>query len=540
MQEQAALFWADQKAEEILGRKKFAYIDKPMPKFEKFVVKTSASISGVLHIGRLSDTIRGESVVRALAQRGAAAEFIWVAEDMDPLRKVPEGVPRSYSQYIGMPVTDIPDPLGCHSSYAEHHVSEYMQVINEFVASDLKKYSMREEYKKGSFKPYVKAMLEKIDEVIRIQNRYRQKPLPAGWSPWQPICENCGKIITPRVKEFREGKVLYECKDYQFETTLAKGCGYEGENDPLRGEGKLMWKGEWAAQWAHWRVASEGAGKEYIVPESAFWINSELVERIFDFPSPVPIFYEHLEIDGQKMSASLGNVVYPKDWLSVAQPQLLRFFYNKKLMKTRSFSWRDLPNLYDEYDLHARVYFNEERVENEKEARHMKRLYEISQLKEVAQPLHLPFSHAAMIAQIFEGEEAIIASLKRSGHYEESKRNAILERVALARNWAQKYAPEESKVSLAVNVEKIKSVLSNEQKEFLRRIGTWLAKTLPSAEEIHNQIYATAKELGLPASKAFQAIYLALLAAQRGPKAGAFIASLERAFVVQRFEEVAR
>ncbi len=540
MQEQEALFWADQKAEEILSRKKFAYIDKPMPKFEKFVVKTSASISGVLHIGRLSDTIRGESVVRALAQRGAATEFIWVAEDMDPLRKVPEGVPRSYSQYIGMPVTDIPDPLGCHSSYAEHHVSEYMQVINEFVASDLKKYSMREEYKKGSFKPYVKAMLEKIDEVIRIQNRYRQKPLPAGWSPWQPICENCGKIITPRVKEFREGKVLYECKDYQFETTLAKGCGYEGENDPLRGEGKLMWKGEWAAQWAHWRVASEGAGKEYVVPESAFWINSELVERIFDFPSPVPIFYEHLEIDGQKMSASLGNVVYPKDWLSVAQPQLLRFFYNKKLMKTRSFSWRDLPNLYDDYDLHARVYFNEERVENEKEARHMKRLYEISQLKEVAQPLHLPFSHAAMIAQIFEGEEAIIASLKRSGHYEESKRNAILERVALARNWAQKYAPEESKVSLAVNAEKIKSVLSNEQKEFLRRIGTWLAKTLPSAEEIHNQIYATAKELGLPASKAFQAIYLALLAAQRGPKAGAFIASLEREFVVQRFEEVAR
>lgn len=537
--EQEALFWADQKAEEIAGRKKYAYLDKPVSRFEKYVVKTSASISGVLHIGRLSDTIRSESVVRALAERGFATEFIWVAEDMDPLRKIPEGVPKNYEQYIGMPVTDIPDYEGCHSSYAEHHVSEYMQVINEFVATELKKYSMRKEYRKGSFKPYVKAMLDNAQEVIQIQNKYRQKPLPRDWSPWQPICDNCGKIITPRVKEFRDGKVIYECRDYQFETTLAKGCGHEGENDPLRGNGKLMWKGEWAAQWARWGVVSEGAGKEYVVPDSAFWINCELAERILDFPAPIPIFYEHLMIDGQKMSASLGNVVYPKDWLSASQPQLLRFFYNKKLMKTRSFSWRDLPNLYEEYDLHARVYFGEERVENEKEARHMKRLYEISQLKEVAKPLRLPFSHAAMIAQIFEGEEAIIASLKRSGQYEDSKRSAILERISLARNWANKYAPEESRASLGIDVDKIKGVLGSEQKKLLRSLASWLSKGSPGAEEIHNQIYATAKELNLQTSKAFQAIYLALIAAQRGPKAGAFIASLEKEFVVRRFKEVA-
>ena len=108
------LFWADQLAKEIRERNKFRYLEKEIPKFDRFVVKTSASVSGVLHIGRLSDTIRSESVFRALQDAGAKAEFIWVAEDMDPLRKIPEGVPKNYIEYIGMPVTDIPDTWGCN------------------------------------------------------------------------------------------------------------------------------------------------------------------------------------------------------------------------------------------------------------------------------------------------------------------------------------------------------------------------------------------------------------------------------------------
>ncbi|TAL54657.1 MAG: hypothetical protein EPN86_03665, partial [Nanoarchaeota archaeon] len=124
-EETKELFWADQIAKEILTRKTFHYLDKEIPKLDEYTVKTSASLSGVLHIGRLSDTIRGASVARALQDAGAKVRFIWVAEDMDPLRKIPHGVPDSYSDYIGMPVTDIPDPEGCHSSYAAHHVAEY-------------------------------------------------------------------------------------------------------------------------------------------------------------------------------------------------------------------------------------------------------------------------------------------------------------------------------------------------------------------------------------------------------------------------------
>ncbi|HLD96812.1 MAG TPA: hypothetical protein VI934_00540 [Candidatus Nanoarchaeia archaeon] len=106
------LFWADQLAGKIANREKYRYVDRKVEKPKEFVVKTSASISGVLHIGRLSDTVRGATVYRALVDAGEKARFIWVAEDMDPLRKIPAGVPASYEKYIGTAVSTLPDVDG--------------------------------------------------------------------------------------------------------------------------------------------------------------------------------------------------------------------------------------------------------------------------------------------------------------------------------------------------------------------------------------------------------------------------------------------
>jgi lysyl-tRNA synthetase class 1 len=535
---ESPLFWADQKAVEVVNRK-FCYVDREVPDQKEYVIKTSASISGVLHIGRLSDSIRGDSVARALGDAGYNAKLIWVAEDMDPLRKIPEGVPRDYERYIGAPVVNIPDPDGCHKSYAEHHTSSYMEVFEEFVSSKITKYSMSEEYKKGSFAPYIKAMLENLEKVIEIQNKYRENPLSRGWSPFTPICANCGKIITPRLLGFDGKTASYRCEDYSFETTTAKGCGHEGEMDPLKDAGKLMWKGEWAAQWARWQVSAEGAGKEYVVPSSAWWVNAEIAEKIHGFPMPVPIFYEHIMIDGKKMSASVGNVVYPKDWLEVAPANLLRFFYNKKLMKTRSFSFSELPKLYDDYDTHARVYSGAEEIQNEKEKAHMKRLYEISQVAEPGAPSPLPFSHAYTISQIFTDEESITKSLKRSGHYADNAHDQITERLTLARNWAKKYAPDESRINLDVDMEKVKSELDESQKKFLKELANWLEESDRTSEEIHEHIYTTAKGMSIPLKGAFAAIYMAIMGTKRGPRASTFISSLDKNWVTERFKSLA-
>ena len=70
------IFWSDQKADEVVNRKKFTYLNKRISKFKVYTVKTSASLSGVLHIGRLSDTIRGESVYKSLKEVGKKARGV--------------------------------------------------------------------------------------------------------------------------------------------------------------------------------------------------------------------------------------------------------------------------------------------------------------------------------------------------------------------------------------------------------------------------------------------------------------------------------
>src|SRR3989344_2283425 len=163
---ESALFWADQLADEIIKRKDYHYIKgKKFPEFREYVVKTAASLAGVLHIGRLSDTIRSATVHRALLDAGVKSKLIWVSDDMDPLRKIPKGVPSNFEKYLGSPVSMIPDHEKCHESYALHHLEEYLKVIKEFIFEDLEIFSMAAEYKKGSFIPYIKQLIENADTI---------------------------------------------------------------------------------------------------------------------------------------------------------------------------------------------------------------------------------------------------------------------------------------------------------------------------------------------------------------------------------------
>lgn len=527
-------FWTDKIAREIIERKKFHYTDDKIKKLRKFTVKTSASLSGVLHIGRLSDTIRSEAVFRSLKDSGVKSELIWVAEDMDPLRKVPEGVPANYVDYIGMPVTDIPDPFGCHKSYAEHHIEEYFKVLDQFVATKMEKFSMREEYKKGDFKKYIKILLKNVETIIEIQNKYREAKLTKEWSPWTPICDNCGKIITPRVTKFEGGKVFYKCSDYAFEKYVAKGCGHEGVNDPLKGNGKLMWKSEWAAQWARWKICSEGAGKEYIVPGSAYWINGEILEKILKFPEPVPIFYEHLIIDGKKMSASLGNIVYPHEWLEVAMPELLRLLFLKDPMRVRDFRWVDIPNIFGEYDELEKIYFGKKLIANERDRITFSRLFEMTQLKPIPKTYEpkVPFDVLVEIVKILPEDnqlDFVFNKLKELGHIKTAtpgNKPDIEKRFEYAKRWYERFGKKED----------IKVELSAVQKNALAELVGVIEKE-SDGEKIQTAVFEIAKRNNMKPSDFFRLVYNILLKSDRGPRLGEYVLDRGKEEVIRKLKE---
>ena len=524
------VFWAEEIADKVKAREKFYFSDEKISHIKKWAVKSSSSLSGVLHIGRLSDLIRGEAVSRALEKKKFSQDFIYVTEDMDPLRKIPEGVPKDFCDYIGMPVSDVPDPFGCHSSYAEHFVSAFFEVLDDFLSSKPKVFSMRKEYKKGSFNDSIKLLVEKADDVKKIIESKQDNKLEEQWSPWKPICEKCGKLQTTFLTKVDGSSIEYKCQDYKFEKTVAKGCGFEGKANLRKGNGKLVWKSEWAAQWNHWNVCSEGAGKEYEARNSAFWVNAEICEKVLHYPMPVPIFYEHLMIDGRKMSASVGNVVYPKEWVEVSRPEALKYLYMKRIMKSRSFSWHDVPNLELELDRAASEKGN--------------KLVEYSSIKgRKILPVPVDYGTIASLVQLFKEDSLLLGNLSESGLLAKKlameERSSLLERIGMARKWVEKYAPQEFKLSFLENLSKRETnAMDASAKKLLPALFKKLSP-LDSAEEMQQAIFELAKASNVKPKLLFKAVYLALTGKDSGPRAGLLILALGKDRCLGRFKEVA-
>lgn len=531
-----AIFWAEQIASKVAEREKGSFSSSSVPKIKKWNVKSSSSLSGVLHIGRLSDIIRSEAVYKALKTQGFPTDFIYVTEDMDPLRKIPAGVPKNFREYIGMPVSDIPDPEGCHKSYAQHHAEIFFETMKQFLDSEPKRFSMREEYKKGNFNDEILHVLKGTSTVREIINKFKEEgtELGANWFPWQQVCEKCGKIQTTKITSVGGTKVNYICSDYKFETETAKGCGHEGTADLKKANGKMVWKSEWAAQWKRWSVCSEGAGKEYESRNSAFWINAEICERVLNFPAPEPIFYEHLMVDGKKMSASLGNVIYPKDWLEVARPEALKYLFIKRITKARSFSWQDVPNLELELDrVIASLGGNAE----------SKKFHTYSKVHGRTQgEAPVDYSLAVSLSQMFGTDGELMAKLQGAGSLPKKipaqEKAALLERLRNARAWSEKYAPADSKLAFAENLPaEAKNAIPKNAVALFPQISELVRKS-KSADSLLTELFALAKSSNTQQGELFKALYLALIAKERGPRVGALIFALGKERVIKRLKEL--
>jgi lysyl-tRNA synthetase class 1 len=150
-------------------------------------------------------------------------------------------------------------------------------------------------------------------------------------------------------------------------------------------------------------------------------------------------------------------------------------------------------------------------------------------------------AHLALLVQIPAIDIARRIEEEKGSPLTDRERAILDERIAAARAWLDAYAPERAR--LVVRFEGLPpeaAGLESDQRAFLDRLATTVASTeLVGGDAWQSAIFAAAIDAGVPAGRAFAAIYLAFLGRTNGPRAGWLLATLDPAFVLDRLHEAA-
>lgn len=460
------------------------------------VVVTGISPSGNIH--NLREVLVAEAVANALKERGAGVRFIFHADTIDPLRKIAPGIPESFEKYMGRSLSHIPDPEGCHASYAEHFLSPFEEALEE-MEMDIEVLRSHEIYESGVYTDVTCEAIEHTDELRKIMQEVTGRKMPEGWSPYLPRASS-GDLTGNRVLEHlpEESKVIFVDRD-----------GNEGVADYSKGEGKLGWRTELAARWKALGVTFEPFGKDHTSRGGSTDTADRMSREVFHYPVPGRYEYEWISIKGKgPMSSSKGVVLLPKDLLKIMPPGALR----KMMLGREPARALDLdleggfPRFMDEY----RAEVGEE---------------------------YVPFTHLVTVAQTVGGDTEAAAQMLRRGGYEKAAadQGKLARDLSYALNWAKEWAPESLRFRILSEEEAKEAAqgLSADQRRYLAAVSGKL-KAGMDGDEVQNLLYSTAGECGLKPKKAFAALYSVLLGKKSGPKAGPFVAGLPTEVVRQR------
>jgi lysyl-tRNA synthetase class 1 len=482
------------------------------------VVSSGISPSGEIHIGNMREVLTADAVFRALRDGGAEPRFNYVADNFDPLRRVyPFLDPAVYAPLVGRPLSEIPCPCGEHDSYAEHFLAPFLESLRRLhVEVEVERADRL--YKSGRMNDVVVEALRGRDRIAAILSELTGKEVPEDWSPYNPLCPECGRITGTAVTGFSaEARTV----DY------ACSCGARG-TVPMAGGGKLTWRVDWPARWKSLGVTVEPFGKDHATRGGSYDTGVRISREVFHREPPLPLAYEWIRLKGQgDMSSSKGNVLSIAQALEVVPPEALRYLV-----------MRERPSRTIAFDPGVPLLDLVDQMEDAGAEGRDSRAVDLSRAAGF-RPLGVPFRHLVMVAQAVRFDlEGVREALSRGGYGGVDTR-ALEDRLAYARRWLQRFAPEDMRFEVRDTVPAESAGLAPAQRLFLTELAASLREGM-DGEAVHALIYDLAQRTeGMSAADAFRAIYLALLGKTRGPRAGAFVALLGPSFCARRFREAA-
>jgi lysyl-tRNA synthetase class 1 len=328
----------------------------------------------------------------------------------------------------------------------------------------------------------------------------------------------------------------------------ATGCGFQGRVSPFGGRAKLVWNVDWAARWGLTGATIEGCGKDLATAGGSRDRADAISRQVFQREPPLNIPYEFLNIGGRKMSTSKGTGAAAHEIAALLPPPLLRFlFLRYRPNHAINFdpSGDTIPRLFDEFDRIADAVAGRD-VRGEV-PQNSDRIFAMSltngeaDAKVEADRYRPPFGHLALLLQVPGPDVLERLDQEKGSHLDEAEADIAVERIAAAEVWLESFAPPEARLAIQYDALPTSAGdLTPAQRSYLATLADTIESTDPAGGEAWQfQIFETAKQVELKASEAFGAIYRIFLDRQNGPRAGWLLASLDRAFVVNRLREAA-
>ncbi len=305
---------------------------------KEVLFETGYGPSGLPHIGTFGEVARTTWVRRAFEiVSKVPTKLIAFSDDMDGLRKVPDNVPNQemLRQYLGRPLTSIPDPFGTAPSFGAHNNARLRAFLDRF-GFQYEFLSATDCYKSGRFDEALLAVLRHYEKVRDVVLPTLGPERRATYSPFLPLSPKTGQVLQVPVLEWNvdAGTIVYEEDDVRTEIPVTGGhC-------------KLQWKADWAMRWYALGVDYEMAGKD-LIPSVEL---ASKILRILGGAPPEGFSYElFLDEQGQKISKSKGNGLSVDEWLGYGPEESLALFMFQKPRAAKRLYFDAIPKAVDDY-----------------------------------------------------------------------------------------------------------------------------------------------------------------------------------------------
>ena len=513
--------WPHQEAKRIANRTR--------NKETEIIFETGYGPSGLPHIGTFAEVARTTFVMNAFrhANPDKSVKLIAFSDDMDGIRNMPENVPNHelLEPHLGAPLSAIPDPYAEAESYSANMNSRLRRFLDHY-GFDYQFRSSTDCYQSGVFNDGLKRIMDHYEQIRNLFINTISPDKRDAWSPFFPLCQQCGKINTTTVTEAHPDsyEVSYHCNKSDEAT---HSCGHQGRVSILDGKTKVGWKVDWALRWHVFGVDYEMHGKDLI---DSSRLSSKICSILGSKP-PINYKYElFLDENGAKISKKIGNGVSMEQWQAYAPVEALLLFLLEDPNKARRMGLSILPTLVDNY-LKA--------LRTEDQSQPTSALWFINQLSQHTiiglQPSDVTYSLLVNVAEnLHDGDADLL--------YEYAKKydagiadNEDLFRRLCTHVMAYTRDMEEAGIIPKVNPENTQ--LLPQLLELRSEIMALYEQGESTSEALQSTVFSIAKRHDINQRDWFKFLYQSLLEKNQGPRLGSLFAMLDKDRVEKLFSD---